>query len=257
MITNLLVGGLGNQLFQISAGYTVAKIMKTDYVINYKIVGGPGQGKQPLIYKNNLYSKILETEKENWYLYNQKGFNYKKLPERDNMCLCGYFQSEKFFLKCKNEIKNLFFFPEYIKKDVNNQMSKFKKKTVGVHLRRGDYKKEIHKTIHPIQSIDYIIKAKSFFNHSEVDFILFTDDFETVSKEININNFHLLKNSSEIHDLYALSQCDSIIMANSSFSWWGSYLGKKKEKVIAPKLWFGKDGPYPYDDIYKDDWIII
>ena len=45
--------------------------LDTNEKINYKIVGGPGQGNQPLIYKNNLYSKILETEKENWYLYNQ------------------------------------------------------------------------------------------------------------------------------------------------------------------------------------------
>ena len=37
MIINDLIGGLGNQLFQISAGFAHAKNIKTDYAINYKI----------------------------------------------------------------------------------------------------------------------------------------------------------------------------------------------------------------------------
>ena len=50
--------------------------------------------------------------------------------------------------------------------------------------------------------------------------------------------------------------CDSIIMGNSTFAAWSSYLGRKKEKVIAPVPWFGPKGP-DYKDLLDDNWIFI
>ena len=55
MIINDLMGGLGNQLFQISAGFAHAKNIKTDYAINYKIGSKyNGQGHPHMRYKDNL-----------------------------------------------------------------------------------------------------------------------------------------------------------------------------------------------------------
>jgi len=45
-------------------------------------------------------------------------------------------------------------------------------------------------------------------------------------------------------------------MGNSTFAAWSSYLGKKKEKVIAPVPWFGPKGP-EYKDLLDDNWTII
>ena len=62
MIINDLMGGLGNQLFQISAGFAHAKNIKTDYAINYKIGSiYNGQGHPHMRYKDNLYKNIPET----------------------------------------------------------------------------------------------------------------------------------------------------------------------------------------------------
>jgi hypothetical protein len=61
---------------------------------------------------------------------------------------------------------------------------------------------------------------------------------------------------NELEDLYLLSQMDAIIICNSSFSWWASYLGKQKQ-VIAPKRWFGIKGPQDYQDIYNKNWIVL
>ena len=64
MIINDLMGGLGNQLFQISAGFAHAKNIKTDYAINYKIGSiYNGQGHPHMRYKDNLYQngrKVLQ-----------------------------------------------------------------------------------------------------------------------------------------------------------------------------------------------------
>ena len=57
--------------------------------------------------------------------------------------------------------------------------------------------------------------------------------------------------------MYMLSQCDGNIISNSTFGWWGAYLGKEKEAVVVPSVWFGPEGPQDYYDIYPSDWKTI
>ena len=45
----------------------------------------------------------------------------------------------------------------------------------------------------------------------------------------------IFPNDDEVFEMYLMSMCDEVIMANSSFSWWGSYLGKEK-KTFAPRV---------------------
>ena len=51
-----------------------------------------------------------------------------------------------------------------------------------------------------------------------------------------------------------MSKMDSIIMSNSTFSWWGVYIGNIKN-VVCPYPWL--KNVYYNKDIYDDTWIKI
>jgi hypothetical protein len=59
-------------------------------------------------------------------------------------------------------------------------------------------------------------------------------------------------------DMCLMTLCDYHVIANSSFSWWGSWLGESK-KVIAPAEWFGDSPEMPknWSDVYCKDWKVI
>ena len=56
-------------------------------------------------------------------------------------------------------------------------------------------------------------------------------------------------------DLCVMSWCNAHIIANSSFSWWGAWLGGGK--TIAPKNWFGPKGPQDWNDVYCNGWEVL
>ena len=95
------------------------------------------------------------------------------------------------------------------------------------------------------------------FDSNDHEFILFSDDIDDVAKNMDMKRFNHLENETDVDDLFALSQCDAIIMSNSTFSWWGSWLGKKKGKVIAPPIWFGIAGPQDLQDLIPDRWDVL
>lgn len=104
--------------------------------------------------------------------------------------------------------------------------------------------------------MEYYLEAIKLFH--EYQTIVCTDDIESVKKEMNFSKaIYSPFNNNELEDLYLLTQCDASIICNSSFSWWGAYLGKNKKIVVAPKSWFASDGHKDFHDIYCKDWIII
>ena len=135
MIINNFMGGLGNQLFQIATGYAHAKKINSQYAINYNLNHiGFGQGHHPQKYKEALYKKIPVTDREITFVFEEKEFTYRPIVKMDNLCLVGYFQSDKYFKGYENQIKDLLEFDERIIKKVNHKMSKIKKKKKWVFI---------------------------------------------------------------------------------------------------------------------------
>jgi hypothetical protein len=251
-----LEGGLGNYLFQIAAAYSY----------------GLTHNKKPLFpeksftvhkhistyYDNILTNVIFSSENIKSYFYKEPSFNFNKIPFiAGNLHMMGYFQSEKYFNNCKEEIKQLFSYPEeYVLKIKEKYSDLLKHNTCSIHVRRGDY---LNLPKHPTQDLSYYSKAIETLESNQTKFLVFSDDIEWCKIEFSKLNhdFNYIENNPDYEDLLLMSLCDNNIIANSSFSWWGAWLNKNnKKKVIAPAKWFGVDyNQFKTDDLYCEDWV--
>jgi len=252
MISCNLTGGLGNQMFQISASASLALSNNDVYSFNFENCHTPNQGNPSKKYINNIFKKIPSHNIHRFdTIYNESGFSFLKIPYKENMLLNGYFQSEKYFKENSNHIKNLFVLENG---DIELIKSKYDIKNLTcVHIRRGDYLK--FKDFHFTCDLDYYQKAIQLINDTK--FIFVSDDMDWVKSNFKSENFLYSDLNDEILDFTLITMCKNVIISNSSFSWWGSYLNNNGGKIIAPKRWFGIGGPQDTQDIIPDNWIKI
>lgn len=259
MVVPILQGGLCNQLFQIANAYAYAKRTGNQYGINYSWSTCSNQGSTAIKYKNTLYKNIPEVNArlEDFTMkYNETQFRYVPVPRFNvpNILLEGYFQSDKYFDDCLEDIKKLFVFPSEVIDKVESFIKQIDKPIFGVHIRRGDYIK--FKDFHSLQEPSYYINAGKIIT-GEHQIVICTDDWDSVNKEMNFKGAIKSPFSNDLEDLYLLSRCHSLILCNSSFSWWASFLTQEKKLIVAPKNWFASYGPQDFQDIYRSGWFLI
>jgi hypothetical protein len=61
----------------------------------------------------------------------------------------------------------------------------------------------------------------------------------------------------ENEDLWLMSLCRHAVVANSSFSWWGAWLGywAAGRTVVAPAVWMGPMARLDTGDIVPERWL--
>jgi hypothetical protein len=247
----MLQGGLGNQMFQVATGYTYAMENNLKYLIsdsvNNDLVGvTPRKNYNDTVFKN--MNTFMSRESSNGTIYREPEFIYNPIPKvSGNILLSGYFQSEKYFKDLDTSIFNL---PEYPRK----------KNYISIHVRRTDYLN--HPDIHVCTDINYFKKAVSLLPvNNDTRFIIFSDDHEYITsvfiKELKLSNTEL-SNLDDVSEMMLMASCEHNIISNSSFSWFGSYLNKNPNKiVIAPKKWFGNNGPNDFSTVYRNGMILL
>jgi hypothetical protein len=257
IVTAFLMGGLGNQMFQISNAMVQSWINNSECIFNPKSYT-PLQGNDTSKYINNIFKNIkftydnIITQRHSeltWEYYN------KPNPIKGNTEFYGYYQSSKNFLNYKNKIIDIFSPTEEKINELKIKYSEINlQNTLSLHIRRGDYVNS--PTIHPTISKSYIDKSLEIIGEYDHLFI-FTDDKKWVKDNLN-NERITIVNDEDYNEMWLMSLCKNNIISNSTFSWWGSFLNKNNnKKVIAPSIWFGDYGPKNYKDIYEDNWEII
>lgn len=287
----LLDGGLGNQLFQISAGlyFQTVKKQKVEFQ-KYKIHTSNSSKLSNFILVKRIYDDIenltsrtktgrllhrynrffsmrsTSLNKLNCYFLKnyfirEIGYESNLVKHNINGTIYGYFQTYKFASKVR---KSLLDGLQLINK--SKQYNLFAKKLksnkiITVHIRRGDFIDE--KSFRGLLSGDYytnaIHLAKKYLPKSEV--WLFSDDKEACRLLIKNKNLDFAKaiykdsnlTDEETLNLISLGAC--IIIANSTFSWWSAFLAKTGTLVIAPKQWFySQSNP---KNLYPNHWVLL
>lgn len=173
----------------------------------------------------------------------------------------GYWQVAQYYINCKEELRHAFAHPkpnEYnaqLIKDITGSNS------VGIHIRRGNYL--LSPTYSGICNIEYYKKAIARIraDAKQHRFYIFSNDIDWCRQNIvpllgDSDALFVTENTgaNSCWDMFLMSYCRDLIIANSSFSWWGAFLNKSVERVIAPYPWMnGRDT----SGIYDPNWIKI
>ncbi len=289
MVTVLLTGGLGNQMFQYAAGKALAMQLNVPLYIDLFYYTKKTQStyrkfgldlfETDLNFKSGIGSKLYVRYKlfllrhpklslKMGFFSDKDALIYDPQFEtlKNGIILAGYFQNEKYFKSVEQEIRAGFRFRN--KLDNRNKQiagSMALTNSVSVHIRRGDYVTDNKTSLKPC-SPDYYKKALDKIRHkiSDPSFFVFSDDMEWVKQKLNFGSSPVqyidwnTGNSSYI-DMQLMSLCKHNIIANSSFSWWGAWLNNNLEKtVIAPDEWFrGWFGSQMYPGYLPYEWIRI
>ena len=257
------LGQLGNQMFQFAATLGVARYTGITYTIpNHDEVLIDALGNKLRIELFDCFdikpenTGILKTD----YVVAEKGFEFNpsilSISREVDYTLHGFFQTEKYFKHCEEEVRNQFKFKEEIVNECNDIIEKCFNNPIALHIRRGDFL--INSGNHYNQSLDYYEEALSKFD-SKRQVVIFSDDPQwcVEQKLFESDRFIVSSGNDPYVDLYLMTQCSDFIIANSTFSWWGAWLANRG-KVIAPKKWFGPNNSHlNTKDLYPEHWEII
>jgi hypothetical protein len=247
-------GRLGNQLFQYATLRAVG--IKTKNTIGFsnlpkKSFDGSDTIFNFNIIKNKNYVSPKKQYREKYFYFDESIFTID-----DDTDIFGYFQSWKYFDNIREILKREIIPTDTSKiQSINNFLYDFNpknEKVCAIHVRRGDYLKK--EEYHPVCNKTYYENSLNIESIKYMKKIIVTDDKEWC--EQNFTNIPISPFINNIEDLWLMKNCDAVIMANSSFSWWGAYLGKN-EIVIAPKNWFGSAANINASDLYMNHWILL
>jgi len=287
MLTCNLMGGLGNQLFQIFTTISLALKTSNNFVFSDAIIIDGGYRHtywDTLLFKLKPFLRTVITKQNDIFIkdsgfermltvFKENGFQYNDIPLQQLMgqdtILYGYFQSHKYFDSTFPTIYRMLNIQEqkinvaYSLGDIALELDK----TISVHFRLGDYKFLSH--VYPILELSYYEKAMNEIGKDlKFNVIYFCEDNDLIDvlKIVNSLKERFLKcnfmrcpqHLKDWEQLLLMSSCRHNIIANSTFSWWGAYLNTHEDKIVCyPNTWFKESIGHNTQNLCPDEWLRI
>lgn len=249
-----IMGGLGNQLFQVAAGYSYAKKQNVPFaILNKKDNGNRAFYWDTILSCMKTYLVESLPTLQQWS--EDVATMYKALPttimDQNGLMINGYLQSSTYHIP---EIKQLF--KASITKELFEKYHYLltnKHHVIVMHSRQTDYL--VHYNFHGPLDITYYERALQKMTQDVAHpFIVLCGDDNQFWKQMKLPYPHVILEESDINTFALLQQFNHFIMSNSTFIWWCVYLADAKN-VIVPAKWFGPTGPQEYENIYESMWI--
>ena len=292
MVTMRIKGGLGNQLFQYACGYSLARRLEQELELDtsffpnqtlrgYKLGSLNVDFKATVDYnslpfflnfaKDKRGNKIIRVLNRRvvpagngWKLLIE---TRPKLTEEfftvngDKIFVDGYFQTEMYFNNYRSELLRQFT-PNYVQEDEFYQaLDEIKNvNAVAVHVRRGDFLKAQYESNprHYLLGADYYIKALDYSDNIQEHpvYFWFSDDIDWVKKTFgereNFRYISLHTKHADIDEMMLMKNCNHIITANSTFSWWAAWLNENDNAMI-----LCPEKAYGIPEMIPDRWLKI
>lgn len=279
MITVLLQGRTGNNLFQYAAGRALADYLDTNLILDGSWAD-PELAKQfeevfrfPLraTYRRRFSNPKRALQKylsiKPWslhqglvYVETGAGYNIDLLKQPDDSYVAGFFQSPRYFASIEATLRaelDLTSIP-LPQDSLNFEEELRSQNTISLHIRRGDYL-NIPSTRCLVEN--YHELAIEYFreNFDAPRFCVFSDDISWCRSRFKGGDFMFCEfigsALSPLHDMRLMAACHHHVIVNSSYSWWAAWLNPSNEKVVvAPSMWMTG---LPSTCLLLPDWITI
>ena len=264
-IVPLLKGGLGNQLFILAASFAVSKNTGAPlYLLDNPPENNKHNHKQRN-YKETIFKYIgihiprtidsVGNQLQSYLFFNPPGFSpwsVESVPL--GTIMASYFQ---FYPALRAYIGE---FCELLRGGLQPFVDKVKKPgSAFLHIRRGDYLQ--HKEIHFNQPMKYYSDAVKVLKDRSplISTIYIVSDDIAWAKgqpEFQDSLFTFYESDDELETFALMSRCTAgAICANSTYSWWGAYLGAHAAgaPVIVPEQWINER----VYSLFPAEWIIL
>lgn len=266
-----IMGGLGNQMFQYAWGRFLADRLNVPLELDLTTFDEGYEARSFALDYFNITTKLAS--REDVALLRKRPFwgvkAFRKLlgvrtgHVRENgnhaideglfsvkppALLDGYWQCARYMELARSLINKDFQFMRALSSSNEEHLECINaSESVALHVRRGDYvSNPTFNAVHGVCSIDYYRKAVALMLDLLKDsrFYVFSDDLSWVSENLDLpqGTVFIDNNQNVPHeDLRLMTACKHNVIANSSFSWWGAFLGQYSDKqVIAPLQWYAQ-----------------
>jgi len=281
LIVIKLMGGLGNQMFQYAAGRSLSLRLGTELKMDRSFLDGPQTGNTPRSYElgdlcvreefadSRELAELTGREATRWQtallrlrqeaglsryrpnVLRESGFRFQPgfLTVSGDVYMEGYWQSEKYFSGDSDVIRREFSLRRPLEgRDRELAAAVEGENSVSVHVRRGDYVRRTETMrFHGVCGEEYYRRCADIVSQRIPDphFVVFTDDpgwaRESIRTRHRITFVDWDAPRPGSTDLELMSRCRHHVLANSSFSWWGAWLGTHPgDLVLAPERWFNE-----------------
>ncbi len=294
MIAVDIQGGLGNQLFQYAVGRALALRTGHELVLDTRLVDSDRKrhyalDAYPIIARKCNSAQLPRPRRRQFWLaklgfrtgsLRSFPFDARRFEESAEsgvfdtlwgrvtapVVLNGYFQSERYFASIDKQIRSELVplrTPSELFARVRSHIENAGDAAVSLHIRRGDFAQEAHtRDVHGLVGLEYYSGAVARVRQQlpTAHFFVFTDDLAAINELRSLGLPHTVVSQqglSDVDELALMSLCTHHVIANSSFSWWGAWLGRADGLTIAPQRWFAKASDASIRDRFPVDWVVI